>query len=603
MKVKLSDFIADRLAVLGISQVFMVTGGGSMHLNHSLATHSLITCTHNHHEQACAMAADSYFRLSGKLAVVNVTTGPGATNAITGVYGAWTDSLGMLVISGQVKWETTVQSTALPLRQLGDQEINIIKSIESLTKYAITITNPNSIKYHLDKAIYLATSGRPGPTWIDIPMNVQASIIDTDELIGFDPSEIDEPWKTTDLPNICQTILEKLSQAERPVILAGTGIRLSRSTDIFYQVVNDLQIPVTTAWNAHDLIPDDHPLYAGRPGTIGTRAGNFAVQNSDFLLILGSRLNIRQVSYESKSFAREAYKIWVDIDKCELQKPTVRPDLPVHADLRDFLRELHLANSALNLKSYSKWVSWCKTRVEKYPVVLADYRSSKLVNPYVFVDSLTKQLSPGDIVVTGDGSACVVTFQAATVKNNQRLYTNGGCAAMGYDLPAAIGAAVAATGERVICLAGDGSVMMNLQELQTISSNSFPITIFLLNNNGYASIAQTHNNYFHGVEVGCSEKSGLSFPRFESVARAFNLDYLRIDNTPSLTEGIEFVLAYSTPILCEIIIDPLQPFAPKLSSRQLADGRMISSPLEDMAPFLDRDELDENLLINHYEEQ
>ena len=603
MKVKLSDFIADRLAVLGISQVFMVTGGGSMHLNHSLATHSLITCTHNHHEQACAMAADSYFRLSGKLAVVNVTTGPGATNAITGVYGAWTDSLGMLVISGQVKWETTVQSTALPLRQLGDQEINIIKSVESLTKYAITITDPNSIKYHLDKAIYLATSGRPGPTWIDIPMNVQASIIDTDELIGFDPSEIDEPWKTTDLPNICQTILEKLSRAERPVILAGTGIRLSRSTDIFYQVVNDLQIPVTTAWNAHDLIPDDHPLYAGRPGTIGTRAGNFAVQNSDFLLILGSRLNIRQVSYEWNSFAREAYKVWVDIDKYELQKPTVRPDLPVHADLRDFLRELHLVNSKLNLKSHSKWVSWCKTRVEKYPVVLTDYSSSKLINPYVFVDSLTKQLSPGDIVVTGDGSACVVTFQAATVKNNQRLYTNGGCAAMGYDLPAAIGAALAAPGERVICLAGDGSVMMNLQELQTISGNSFPITIFLLNNNGYASIAQTHNNYFHGVEVGCSEKSGLSFPRFESVAHAFDLDYYRIDNPSSLTNGIESVLASSTPILCEIIIDPLQPFSPKLSSRQLADGRMISSPLEDMAPFLDRDELDENLLINHYEEQ
>ena len=449
----------------------------------------------------------------------------------------------------------------------------------------------------------IVTVFREGPTWIDIPMNVQASIIDTDELIGFDPSEIDEPWKNTDLPNICQTILEKLSQAERPVILAGTGIRLSRSTDIFYQVVNDLQIPVTTAWNAHDLIPDDHPLYAGRPGTIGTRAGNFAVQNSDFLLILGSRLNIRQVSYEWNSFAREAYKIWVDVDKCELQKPTVRPDLPVHADLRDFLRELHLANSALNLKSYSKWVSWCKTRVEKYPVVLADYSSSKLVNPYVFVDSLTKQLSPGDIVVTGDGSACVVTFQAATVKNNQRLYTNGGCAAMGYDLPAAIGAALAAPGDRVICLAGDGSVMMNLQELQTISGNSFPIAIFLLNNNGYASIAQTHNNYFDGVEVGCSERSGLSFPRFESVARAFNLDYLRIDNTPSLTEGIESVLASSTPILCEIIIDPLQPFSPKLSSRQLADGRMISSPLEDMAPFLDRDELDENLLINHYEEQ
>ena len=603
MKVKLADFIANRLAELGISQVFMVTGGGSMHLNHSIATHPSITCTHNHHEQACAMAADSYFRMSGKLATVNVTTGPGATNAITGVYGAWTDSLGMLVISGQVKWETTVQSTDLPLRQLGDQEIDIIESVRSLTKYAITVTDPNSIKYHLDKAIYLAKSGRPGPTWIDIPMNVQASIVDTDKLSDFDPSELDEPWKNTDLPKICQTILEKLSYADRPVILAGTGIRLSGSTDIFNKVVDALQIPVTTAWNAHDLIPDDHPLYAGRPGTIGTRAGNFTVQNSDLLLILGSRLNIRQVSYEWKSFARESYKIWVDIDESELKKPTVRPDLPVHADLNDFLQELFSATSTLTLRSYSKWIKWCKTRVTKYPVVLSDYRSSKLVNPYVFVDSLTERLSPGDIVVTGDGSACVVTFQAAIIKKNQRLYTNGGCAAMGYDLPAAIGAALAVPGNRVICLAGDGSVMMNLQELQTIRGNSFPITIFLLNNSGYASIAQTHNNYFNGVEVGCSEKSGLSFPRFESVARAFDLDYCRIDNSSSLCAGIKSALASSNPILCEILVDPLQPFSPKLSSRQLADGSMISSPLEDMAPFLDRDELDENLLINSYEGQ
>jgi acetolactate synthase-1/2/3 large subunit len=602
MKKKLSDYIAERLSTSGISQVFMVTGGGSMHLNHSLGIHPSLNCVFNHHEQACTMAADSFFRLSGKLAVANVTTGPGGTNAITGVYGAWTDSIGMLVISGQVKWETTAQSTSLPIRQLGDQEINIIDIIRPLTKYALTITDPNSIQYHLDKAIWLAKSGRPGPSWLDIPINIQASMIDPVKLTEFDPSEIEQPWKNTNLTQLCTELVDRIHVAKRPVILAGTGVRISGCVDVLHRVVENLKIPIVTAWNAHDVIPDDHPLYAGRPGTVGTRAGNFAVQNSDLLLILGSRLNIRQVSYEWKSFARAAFKVWVDIDELELNKPTIKPDLAIHSDLRDFLPCLEEASTDYSSTAHQSWVRWVRTRVEQYPVLLEKHDQSKLINPYIFVDTLTKTLEEGDVVVTGDGTACVVTFQAAIIKRNQRFYTNSGCAAMGYDLPAAIGASLAEPGKRIICLAGDGSIMLNLQELQTISSNKLPIMIFLLNNNGYASIAQTFNNYFDGAEIGCTPKSGLSFPNFKNTCYGFRLPYYRIENHHELTKTITDVLASDAPGLCEIMLDPEINFAPKLSSRQLPDGQMTSSPLEDMAPFLERDELKSNMFIPLYDE-
>jgi acetolactate synthase-1/2/3 large subunit len=569
-----------------------------MHINHSLGTHKSLECIFNHHEQACAIAAEAYYRLTNKLPVVNVTSGPGGTNAITGVYGAFVDSIGMLVISGQVKWETTVRSTGLPLRQYGDQELDIEELVRPITKYVTMVTDPNSIRYHLEKAFYIATSGRPGPVWLDIPLNVQAAPINPDELIGFDPSELDEPWKNTDLDKVSTEILAKIATAKRPVLFAGGGVRLSGKHDKFLELVDKLGIPVVTGWNAHDVIWDSHPDYVGRPGSIGDRAGNFAVQNSDVLLILGSRLNIRQISYNWKSFAREAYKIWIDIDELELKKPTVTADMPILASLTDLLPVLAAQPYAGPSQAHQEWLAWCKERQSRYPTVIPEFWQNTRVNPYCFVQTLFQQLSAGQIVVAGNGSACVVSFQAAELKPGQRLWTNSGCATMGYDIPAAIGACIASDRQPIICLAGDGSIMMNLQELQTLVGLQLPIKIFILNNSGYVSIFQTHRNFFNGVEVGGGPKSGVSFPEFERLSYGFGIPYLKCSNHDELTARIQETLAVSGPVICEIIIDENQAFQPKLGARQLDDGRIVSPALEDLSPFLSRDELRENMIID-----
>lgn len=597
MMMKLSDYVAARLVDLGIRHVFMVTGGGAMHLNHSLGTHRALECVFNHHEQACAMAAEAYYRVNNRLAAVNVTSGPGGTNAITGVYGAWTDSIGMLVLSGQVKRETTVRASGLPLRQYGDQELDIEQLVKPVTKYCVMVNEPGSIRYHLEKAFYLATHGRPGPCWLDIPLDVQGAMIDPDTLDGFDPAAIPSPWLTTELEQVCADILHRISDAERPVLFAGNGVRLSGAHAAFMELATRLNIPVVTGWNAHDAIHDAHPAYVGRPGTVGDRAGNFAVQNADLLLILGSRLNIRQVSYNWASFARAAFKIWVDIDQLELQKPTVKADLPVHANLSTFLPTLERIATDSPPTAHRDWLAWCKERQQRYPVVLPEYWSSERVNPYCFMAALFDQLPPEQIVVTGNGSACVTSFQAAMLKPGQRLWTNSGCAAMGYDLPAAIGACKASGGHEIICLAGDGSIMMNLQELQTIVGNALPVKIFILNNAGYVSIFQTHRNFFNGVEVGAGPSSGVSFPDFGKLAGAFGLPYQCIRSHQDMGEAIAWVRATPGAVVCEVLLDENQPFAPKLQSKQLPDGRIISPPLEDLAPFLPPDELKQNMLI------
>ena len=453
--IKVSDYIAQSLARHGIRHVFLVTGGGAMHLNDAIGRCHDLTYVCCHHEQACAMAAESYYRLTNKLAAVNVTTGPGGTNAITGVWGAWTDSIGMIVVSGQVKFETVVRSTPLPLRQLGDQELDIVKVVAPITKYAEMVTDPQTIRYHLERALYLATAGRPGPVWLDIPMNVQGAQIDPDTLPGFDPSELGPPTDdTARLPQICEQISRMMREAKRPVLFAGSGVRLSGAHAQFLELADRWGIPVVTAWNSHDLVPDDHLCYAGRPGTIGDRAGNFTVQNADFVLVLGSRLNIRQISYNWENWAHRAYKVIVDIDPAELQKPTLSPDLPVQADVADVLKTLLAQTPQTIPPAHAEWLRWCRERKAKYPVVLPEYWESKIgVNPYVFMDTLFKALPEDQITVTGDGTACVIAFQAAEVKKGQRLYTNSGCASMGYDLPAAVGAAFGSGGRPIVCLA------------------------------------------------------------------------------------------------------------------------------------------------------
>lgn len=578
---RLADYIFQTLADRGVRHVFMVTGGGAMHLNDAIGREKRIQYICNHHEQACAMAAEGYARFSGQVGVVNVTTGPGGINALNGVFGAWTDSVPMLVISGQVKRETCMAFNDVPgLRQLGDQEADIIGMVRGITKYAAIVREPETIRFHLEKALHLAASGRPGPCWIDIPIDVQGARIDPEKLEGYNP-ETANLLRSDALRCVCENIVRRCEAAKRPVIMVGAGVRISKSRDRFLKLLDHWAVPVVTAWNAHDVIWNDHPQFAGRPGSIGDRPGNFAVQNSDFLLVLGSRLNVRQVSYNWKSFARAAFKVVVDIDSAELSKPTVQADLPVHADLRDFLEQLLSLPGISASEERSGWLDQCRVWRTKYPVTLAEYwKRENGVNPYCFATSLYRSLENDDIVVCGDGTACVTTFQAAEIKEGQRLYTNSGCASMGYDLPGAIGACIASGTKRVICLAGDGSIMMNLQELQTIASHKLPIKIFVLNNRGYHSIRQTQQNFFPDNVVGCGEESGLGFPDFEKLAGVYGFPYLCAKQHSQLTEAIVEALAQKGAVLCEIFLDLDQQFAPKLASKRLEDGRIISPLLK-----------------------
>lgn len=595
MMIKLANYVAEFFAAQNIRDVFTITGGGAMHLNDAFGHHRALHCTYNHHEQACAMAAEAYARLTGNLALVCVTSGPGGTNAITGVMGGWVDSIPMFVVSGQVKFSTTIRSTDVPLRQLGDQEFNITDSVACMTKYAMMVTDPDSIAYHLERALYLATHGRPGPVWLDVPLNVQGAMIDTDALSHYDPAEDAAILPPPPAEAAIQQMLERISQAKRPVLLAGGGIRTGKAHELFLQVVDRLNIPVVTAWNAHDVIWDDHPLYCGRPGTIGTRGGNFVVQNSDLLVSFACRMNIRQISYEWQNFASEAYKIAVDIDEGELRKPTLCIDLPIHADIKAVFEAILVTNYRNPPQRHASWLGWCRAIDRKYPAVSPQFfEHQPPINPYVFMRTLSEELKEGDVTACGNGSACVCSFQAMWIQKNQRLFTNSGCASMGYGLPAAIGSAVARKGERVVCLDGDGSVQMNLQELQTLVHNRLNIKLFWLNNNGYHSIRQTQTNVFHSNFCGVDADSGVSFPSAERIAAAYQIPYVRAENPDTLRDDIRRALETEGPVLCEAVLSPEQPFEPKLSSRVLPDGRIVSPPIDDMYPFLERDEYEQN---------
>ena len=603
-RVKVTDYVARLLADRGLTDVFALTGGGAMHLNDSLGHEPRLTCRYLHHEQACAIAAEGYARVTGTPAVVNVTTGPGGINALNGVFGAWTDSIPMLVISGQVKRETLMATYRQDgLRQLGDQEADILAMASGITKYAALVEDPSDIRFHLEKALFLASAGRPGPCWIDVPMDVQGASVDPDALRGYESAPVAEDGDA--LAETCRDIVSRIEAAQRPVVMIGSGVRLAGALDVFMRVARKLGIPVTTAWTAIDALPADDPLWCGRPGTVGDRPGNFTVQNADLLLVIGSRLNIRQVSYNWASFARAALKIQVDADPAELRKPTVRPDLPVHCDARRFLEELERQVDVGRYEAarHAGWLAWCRERVARYPVVEARHRVQRQgrVNPYHFVDRLFALLAPDDVVVCGDGSACVVTFQAARTRAGQRVFTNSGCASMGYDLPAAIGAAVARGGERVICLAGDGSLQLNIQELQSVAHHRLPLKLFVLSNGGYLSIRLTQMGFF-GRLAGEGPASGVTFPDIVKVAEAYGLPAVRIEGE-AFEAAIRDALAAPGPVVCDVRLDEDQGFEPKSSSRRLADGRIVSAPLEDLAPFLPRDEFRSNMLIPPVAEQ
>lgn len=563
-----------------------------MHLNDSIGTSGLhYICTH--HEQAAAMAAEGYARITGSPGVLNVTTGPGGINALNGVFGAWTDSIPMLILSGQVKRETCMSTYGLTdLRQLGDQEVDIIRMVKGITKYARFIDDPVSIAYHLERAWYLAKNGRPGPCWLDIPVDVQSTQIDPDTLRHYDPREDEIHFDPAVVAAQIKDVLHRIAQAERPVVFAGSGVRIGNALDEFEQVIRRLRVPVVTAWT-HDLIASDDELFCGRPGTIGERAGNFTVQNSDVLLVLGSRLNIRQTSYNWASFARFATKVQVDVDAAELRKPLHQPDVPIHCDVKLFLAEM-----ARQLDSYQpkheSWLCSAKKWRTKYPVVLDKQRvPGPPLNSYDFIDKLFGMLTGDDAVVCGNATACIVPYQAGKLKKGERLISNSGSASMGYDLPASIGVAVG-SGKRTICLAGDGSLQMNVQELATVVGNRLPVKVFVLNNNGYLSIRQTQTGFFQGRRIGESKDTGVTLPDMLQVGQAYGLPAFHIQTVADL-EIVRRELETPGPALFDVHLDPAQEFEPRLRSRILPDGKILTPNLEDMYPFLSPEELAENM--------
>ncbi len=587
--IKVSDYIAKRLKeTYGVKHVFMVSGGGAMHLNDSFGKYLDYICNHN--EQACSLAAEGYARLNQELAVVNVTTGPGGLNALNGLFGAWTDSAPILFVSGQVKYTTTMESCKdIPLRQLGDQEVDIISCVKSLCKYAVTVTDPKTIGYHLDRAVYEAMNGRRGPVWINVPINVQAALVNETELEFFAaPEKPVYDLKITEIVN-------RLKSAERPVIVAGHGIRLAGQIENLKALLKKLPFPVVTTFNGFDVIENDDPHYIGRIGTVGQRAGNFTLQNADCVLFLGTRNNIRQASYNWENFAKRAFKIVVDIDQAELDKPTVRPDLAVRADLAEFLPALIEKTPQIKAEN---WLNWCRKRKTKFDFAhTPEYQQTgDQINAYAFTRRLSELLPEDDRFVMANGFCCVGPFQTAVIKKGQRYLLNSGDASMGYDLPAAIGMCLAAGKKETICFAGDGSIMMNLQELQTIKHHNLPIKIFVINNDGYLSIKMTQNNFFEGRHCGDGRNSGVSLPDFVTVAKAFGIEAFKLTDPAQVDEAISRMLHASGPILCEVIVNPNYIFSPKLSARKLEDGTMISPTLEDMFPFLDRDEFERNMI-------
>ena len=589
---RVADYIFKYLADQGVRHVFLVTGGGAMFLNDGLRCEKRITPICCHHEQGCAIASEGYSRVTGELSVVSVTTGPGGTNAITGVIGEWLDSQPTLYISGQVKLPTTISSQPeLPLRQLGDQEINIVDLVSPVTKYAKMITSPEMIGYELEKAIWLATHGRKGPVWLDIPINIQSAELDESALEKFIPPEEDNVLPDTD------EFWATLQKAEAPVIIAGHGIRLAKAEKEFLLLAEKLNIPVVATFNGLDLLPTDHPLMTGRIGTIGNRSGNIVLQNADWVLSLGSRNNIRQISYNYENFVCRAKTfICVDIDKAELEKHTIRPTHKICADAGVFIRSLLDTCGGRQLPDWNKWLNWGMERKRRYPVVLEEYKNSTDgINPYVFTEILTELLDENAVVACANATPSLALFQTGVIKKNQRMFCNSGCAAMGYGFPAALGSAVAVSGtsRQVVCLDGDGSMMMNLQEMQTVSTCKLPIKLFLYNNNEYCSIRQTHDNFFK-ARIGCDAASGVEFPDWQLLARAFGWKFYEISSIESAHELIPQILAEKVPIFCNVKLVNGYTFSPKLSSRRLPDGSIISPSLEDMFPFLSEEEMADN---------
>jgi acetolactate synthase I/II/III large subunit len=599
--VKLSDYVVAFIADLGVRHVFMLTGGGAMHLNDSIGGCDRIEFVCNLHEQAAAMAAETYGKVTGDVGVCVVTTGPGGTNAVTGVAGAWLDSTPVLFISGQVKRADLKGESGV--RQMGVQEVDIVSIVSPITKYAITVLNPEEIRFHLEKAVHLARHGRPGPVWLDIPLDVQGAAIEPSSLAGYDPSADGNPPRlrpsaTDRLELEVRRVVELLNESARPVLYVGNGVRLARAERELHESIERLGIPVLSTWLAHDLVPDAHPLYAGRPGPVAPRGANFTLQNCDFLLAVGARLNLVVTGYAPDKYARAARKVMVDVDAAELRKLGNTIDLPVASDARAFLVELLRQADSIVRRDRSDWHSRCAHWKERYPVVLQEYRElTEGVSTYVLADALSEVTRAEDTIVSGSSGAGIEIFLLAyRVQAGQRVLVTPALGAMGYGLPASIGACLARGGKRTILVNGDGGLQLNIQELQTISRLNLPVKLFVLNNGGYSSIRTSQERYF-GRLTGADASSGVTLPDLERIAHAYELSFARIDCQRDLTDQVRRVLETDGPVVCEVMTPKDEPRAPSLSSMRRDDGSMVSRPLEDLWPFLDREEFVANMLI------
>ena len=600
MKRRVADYFGEYLVSLGINTDFTVPGGGAMHLDDAFAHTDGMKCVFVQHEQSAAIAAEAYARLHKQIPLVCVTTGPGGTNTLTGVVGAWLDSIPMLVISGQVRYVNTARAANIPVRAMGDQEFDITKVVEPMTKYAVMLNDAKMAMYHLEKAIYLAKEGRPGPVWLDVPLDIQSAIVDEKDFIHFDP--VKEGYKENKYDVDDKTIdkvIELIRKSKRPAYNAGNGIRIADAHNEFVESVNLLNIPVVTGFDSVDLIETDNPLFVGKGGLFGDRPGNWAIQNSDLVLSVGSRLSVRQVGYNKKTWAREAFVIMVDIDKYELAKPSIHVELPICADAKKFLTKLNKKLKEHPIERKEEWLNKCIEWKRNYPVVQPKhYAKQELANVYCFIKELSKRIPENKVNVIGNGSACVVGGHAFEIKKGQRYIVNSGAASMGYDLPAAIGAYFAVK-EEIICLSGDGSIQMNLQELQTIVHHKLPIKMFIINNDGYHSMRQTESNLFpeHSMfGVGPHDSHDISFPDLHKISDAYGIPYYSIKNNDEMNK-IDDILKIDGFCLVEVFVDVNQKFEPKSATKRYPDGTLVSPPLEDLYPFLPREELKRNMII------
>lgn len=577
----------ERLSKEGVDKIFMVSGGGGMFLIEALGNHPKIQHVCNHHEQASVMAAEGYQRATRNLGVALVTTGPASTNTLTGVCCAWNDSIPLLVLSGQAKTKTLINDTGM--RQRGTHEVNIVPIVQSVTKYAVTVTEPAKIKYHLEKALYLAKNGRPGPVWLDIPLDVQQAQINTDELESFVPPE--EPTETFDT----KELITLLKQSKRPVFIAGYGLKLSKTENSFLNLIKEFQIPVVTPKNGFDTVADNNPLLAGRIGINGQRAANISLQNADLIIALGARLPLVTVGYETELFGKNAKKVLVDCDEAQLEHCHIKLDLKIKADLKDFIPAFYSALKDINFSyNSSYWVKKISNLRKKYPVITDEIKNQKkYANSYYFFDVLSDFMKQDDVLVTDQGATFYSFTTAFKVKENQLAYTNGGFSPMGYGLPASIGSCFASGVNRVVSVNGDGGLQMNLQELQTVKHNNLNLKIFVFNNEGYLSIKHTQTSFFDGHFVGSDPDSGVSCPDTIKIAKAYGFKHYKINTNKDVKRVIEKALRGFGPVIVEVMIDPMQPFLPKVSSKRIEDGTMVSGSLENMAPFLPEEELEE----------